>query len=58
MIVGTTGNPLSNIMRDLKRHSSESLHNCISKSTVESRREWLLEKFEKAGKVKCNKFQL
>jgi REP element-mobilizing transposase RayT len=58
MIVGTRGNPLSNIMRDLKRHSSESLHNCISKSTVESRREWLLEKFEKAGKVKGNKFQL
>lgn len=58
MIIGTKGNPLSNIMRDLKRHSSEMLHKAIEKSNMESRREWLLEMFERVGKEHNNKFQL
>lgn len=45
-------------MRDLKRHSSEMLHTKIAKSTMDSRREWLLEKFENSEMLKGNKFQL
>lgn len=45
-------------MRDLKRHSSETLHKVIQKSSTESRREWLLWMFERAGQKHNNKFQL
>ena len=58
LIVGTKGNSLSNIMRDLKRHSSEMLHTAIAKSNTESRKEWLLWMFERAGKIHDNNFQL
>ena len=57
IIVGTKGNPLSNIMRDLKRHSAEMIHKEIKNNIFESRREWLLEAFEAAGQ-KPNRFQL
>ena len=57
LIVGTKGNPLSNIMRDLKRHSSEMIHKELNNNKSESRREWLLAMFGAAGK-KTNKFQL
>lgn len=60
LIIGTTGNPLQNIMRDLKRHTSESLHKCILKNGTESRREWILWMCERAAKKNNNasKFQL
>jgi len=58
LIVGTRGNHLSNIMRDLKRHSSEMLHQYIIKNNKESRKEWLLWMMERAGKKCNNKFQL
>jgi len=60
LIVGTSGNPLSNIMRDLKRHTSEKLHQAIEKHPSESRREWLLTAMEQAAqKVNTtSKFQL
>lgn len=58
LIVGTRGNPLSDIMRDLKRHSSETLHKTIAKSSTESRREWLLWMMERAGQKHNDKFQL
>ena len=41
LIIGTKGNPLQNIMRDLKRHTSEVLHNRIQNNQSESRRECL-----------------
>ena len=40
LILGTRGNPLQNIMRDLKRHTSEVLHKAIE-SNIESRKECL-----------------
>lgn len=60
LIIGTKGNPLSNIMRDLKRHSSETLHKEIKKHPTESRREWMLWMMERAAKKSANsaKFQL
>lgn len=60
LIVGTTGNPLSNIMRDLKRHTSEKLHECIVNNPSESRREWIISAMEEAAQKFSNssKFQL
>ena len=49
MIIGSKGNSLSNIMRDLKRHSSEMLHIAIAKNAKECRRKWLLYMFRKEG---------
>ena len=60
LIIGTRGNPLENIMRDLKRHTSEVLHQSIQNNNTESRREWMLWMMERAGKKSSNgaKFQL
>ena len=60
MIIGTSGNPLQNIMRDLKRLTSEALHKSIQNNSLESRREWMLWMMEKAAKKNNNaaKFQL
>ena len=67
LIIGTTGNPLQNIMRDLKRHTAEALHQSIQTNPTESRREWMLwiacpdsSGMERAAKKNSNaaKFQL
>lgn len=60
LIIGTTGNPLQNIMRDLKRHTAEALHKTIQNNPTESRREWILWMMERAAKKNSNsaKFQL
>jgi len=59
LIVGTTANPLENIMRDLKRHTAEVLHRCIKNNAAESRKEWMLWMMDNAAKKKNNtaKFQ-
>jgi putative transposase len=48
LIIGSPENPLENIMRDLKRYTSEHLHQLIKRSSKESRREWLLAMMEKS----------
>ena len=60
LIIGTTGNPLQNIMRDLKRHTAEALHQSIQTNRTESRREWMLWMMERTAKKNSNtaKFQL
>ena len=60
LIIGSAGNPLENIMRDLKRHTSETLHLAIKNNTKESRREWMLSMMENAGTENSNNlgFQL
>ena len=50
LIIGTKGNPLQNIMRDLKRHTSETLHKAIQVNNLESRKEWALWMCERAAK--------
>ncbi len=59
-LIGTKGNELRNIMRDLKRHTSEQLHKAIQNNRTESRREWILWHMERAAKLKAgnSKFQL
>ena len=60
LIIGTRGNPLQNIMRDLKRHTAESLHKLIQTNVTESRKEWMIWMMERAAKKNKNpaKFQL
>ncbi|MBI1779834.1 MAG: transposase [Sphingobacteriales bacterium] len=60
LIIGSRGKPLADIMRDFKRHTSEQLHILIKKNPKESRREWMLEMMEKAGRENSNNtgFQL
>lgn len=67
LIIGTRGNPMQNIMRDLKRHTSEVLHKAIQNNNAESRKEWMLwiacpdlSGMERAAKKNSNsaKFQL
>ena len=47
-------------MRDMKRHTSESLKATIQSNQQESRREWMLSMMEQAGRANSNNsnFQL
>ncbi|CAN5694464.1 hypothetical protein BH10BAC2_BH10BAC2_04710 [soil metagenome] len=54
LIIGSAGNPLENIMRDLKRHTSKTLHLAIKNNAKESRREWMLLMMENAGLANSN----
>jgi putative transposase len=60
LIIGTTGNPMQNILRDFKRHTSEMLHKAIKEHKGESRREWMLWMMQRAGTKNSNNagFQL
>jgi REP element-mobilizing transposase RayT len=60
LIIGSRGNGMSNIMRDLKRHTSESLRKTIQQYPRKSRKEWMLQMMEEAGKQNSNNigFQL
>jgi putative transposase len=50
MIIGTKGETLSDIIRDLKSFTSRSIRKCIENSTTESRKEWMLWMFGRIGK--------
>jgi putative transposase len=60
LIIGSHGDPLENIMRDMKRHTSQQLKAAIKNHPKESRREWMLWLMERAGKKNSNnkEFQL
>jgi len=49
MIIGTHGDKLENIMRDMKRHTSIALRQAIEQHPAESRREWMLGMMKRAG---------
>jgi putative transposase len=50
MIIGTHGDKLEDIMRDMKKHTSLALKNAIQNHPGESRKEWLLWMMERAGR--------
>jgi putative transposase len=50
MIIGTHGENMENIMRDMKKHTSLALKQAIKQHPAESRRDWMLWLMEKAGK--------
>jgi putative transposase len=51
MIVGSSGiNKVSDIMRDFKKFTSKEILHVLQMDGTESRREWMLNRFEYAGK--------
>ena len=60
MIIGTHGDKLENIMRDMKKHTSIALKKAIKEHPQESRKEWMLWMMERAGRknIKNIAFQL
>ena len=50
MIIGTQGDKLENIMRDMKKHTPVALREAIKQHPGESRKEWMLWMMERAGK--------
>ncbi len=43
-----------NLLRDFKKHTSKKILKAIQENPTESRKEWLLWMFERAGKQKGN----
>lgn len=54
MVVRTKGDLLQDIFRDLKKHTSKAILQTIEENQQESRREWMLWMFERAGKKNAN----
>lgn len=54
LIIGTSGSKMEDIMRDMKRHTSKTLLDAIKNNPTESRREWMMWMFERAGKRNPN----
>ena len=60
MIISRNGDvPIEHIMRDMKKFTSVEIIHAIEKSSVESRKEWMLKIFAAYGKANSNnvKFQ-
>ena len=53
-IVGSNKEPISNIIRDFKRHTSKEILKAIEANMQESRRDWMLWIFKQAGKRNPN----
>ena len=54
LIIGTKDQPMEGILRDIKRHTSKQILKAISENPQESRKEWMLWHFERAGKKNPN----
>jgi putative transposase len=54
LIIGSAKNSLSNIMRDMKKHTSLRMKDAIENNSKENRREWMMDLFCKAGKANSN----
>jgi len=51
MIAHSTEKPLSDVLRDFKTYTSKELYKAIKDNPKESRRNWMVELFEQAGKL-------
>src|SRR5262249_54085420 len=49
LIISSAQNSLSDIMRDMKRHTSKAILKAIKENQGESRRHWMLWMFERAA---------
>ena len=60
LVIRSETHELSNIMRDMKKHSSKKLIACIQNHPQESRKKWMLWIFKRAGQLNPNNqdFQL
>ena len=54
LIISTEKGNLSDIIRDMKRHTSKTILKAIEENIQESRKEWMLWLFERAGKHNSN----
>jgi REP element-mobilizing transposase RayT len=54
LIIGTHGNNMEDILRDHKKHTSLELLKSVQNNQSESRRDWMLEQFLKAGQANSN----
>jgi putative transposase len=54
LVIGTNKNPLQDILRDFKSHTSRKLKKAIKENPKESRREWMIWMMESAGKNNSN----
>lgn len=54
LIISSEADNLSNILRDLKRYTSKAILKEIEENIQESRREWMLWMFARAGKRNSN----
>ena len=54
MIISTEGDELQNIMRDLKSYSAKKILRAMEENPQESRKEWVLWMFKRAGKRNTN----
>lgn len=54
LIIGTVDQKIEDILRDLKRHTSKAILKEIEMNPKESRKEWMLWMFERAGKKNSN----
>ncbi len=50
LVISSKENNLSEILRDFKKYTSKQIINTIINNSLESRREWMLQIFEKAGR--------
>ena len=57
LIISSAEGNLSGIIRDLKRHTSKALLKAIAENQQESRRQWMLWMFERAGRRNPNNEQ-
>ncbi|MGZ3757111.1 MAG: REP-associated tyrosine transposase [Mucilaginibacter sp.] len=57
LIIGTNDKPMQDILRDMKRHTSKTIIKAIEDNPQESRKEWMLYQFERAGKHNPNNEQ-
>ncbi len=54
MIIGTKKEKMQDIVRDLKKYTSKAIINAIQDNPKESRKEWMVRMFEKAGTKNSN----
>ncbi|GAA4306816.1 REP-associated tyrosine transposase [Nibribacter koreensis] len=54
LIIGSQGENLEHILRDLKRHTSKEITKAIASNPQESRKSWMLWLFERAGQRNPN----
>jgi putative transposase len=54
IVASKEGYVLPDIIRDMKKHTSKKVLKSIMQNTLESRREWMLAMFAKAGKKNSN----
>ncbi len=54
MIIGSKKDKLEDIVRDMKKHTSLSLKTIINNNNFESRKEWMMWMFKRAGKKNGN----